>query len=256
MQNFIMRALCASLIWLLPLALWAVESDAERLFKDGNEFYREGKFSQALQCYAQLDSMGYQSGALYYNMGNAYYRLGAIGYAILYYEKAARLIGNDEDLLANLELARLRAKDRLQPIPPLFFDALAERLLETFSLGAAAIGALLSFYLLMGVVIAQIQKRAINPIALKTGFYVALASTAFFFAVFGANSYRDAARSDAIVVSATLQLKSEPSNDSKTLITVHEGLKVKIAREESEWVEIRLPNGEKGWAKASDIALI
>lgn len=256
MRQAIHRALRVSVIWLLPLASWAAESDAERLFKDGNQFYQEGKFSQALDCYAKLDSLGYQSGALYYNMGNAYYRLGSIGYAILYYEKAARLLGDDEDLLANLELARLRAKDRIQQAPPFFLDAFIERLLDAFSLNVAAIGAVVSFYLFIAVVIAQLQKRSINQIVLKTGFYVALVATAFFIVIFGANSYRDAARSEAVVISPTLNLKSEPNEDGKTIIVVHEGLKVSVARTVDGWLELRLPSGDKGWAKASDVAHI
>ncbi len=256
MQSVVKHVKCASVLWLLPLAVWATEIDAERLFKDGNQFYQEGQFAQALECYAKLDSLGYQSGALYYNIGNTYYRLGAIGYAILYYEKAAKLIGEDEDLRTNLELARLRTKDRIQPIPRFFLDAFVESLLQTFSMGAAAVGTVLSFYLLIGIVIMQIQKYAVNQVLLKVGFYVTLVATVFFILIFSAKSARDAARTEAIVISATLNLKSEPNHDSKTLVTVHEGLKVEIVREVNEWVEIRLPNGEKGWTKAGDVALI
>lgn len=187
MQSVVKHVKCASVLWLLPLAVWATEIDAERLFKDGNQFYQEGQFAQALECYAKLDSLGYQSGALYYNMGNTYYRLGAIGYAILYYEKAAKLIGEDEDLRTNLELARLRTKDRIQPVPRFSLDAFVESLLQTFFNGrCCSRHSAVVFYLLIGIVIMQIQKYAVNQVLLKVGFYVTLVATVFFILIFSA----------------------------------------------------------------------
>ncbi len=247
---------CVGLIGLLPLKLWAAEDDARQLFKEANQCYQDGKFNDALERYKKLESLGYQSGALYYNMGNTYYKLGAIGYAILYYERAAKLIGDDEDLIANLELARMRTKDRIQELSPFLLDAIVERWLGAFSLTGVAVATIVAFYLLMAIVIARLQKLPLNQTLMQVGFYVTLVITLFFAITFGAKSYHDAQRAEAIVVSPTLNLKSEPKDEAKTILTVHDGLKVSIMRQLDEWVEVRLPNGDKGWAKSTDIVQI
>ncbi len=252
----LIHTVCVGLIGLLPLKLWAAEDDAQQLFKEANQYYQDGKFNDALERYKKLESLGYQSGALYYNMGNTYYKLGAVGYAILYYEKAAKLIGDDEDLTANLELARMRTKDRIQELPPFLLDAIVERWLGTFSLTGVAIGTVVAFYLLIAIVIARLQRLPFNQTLMQAGFYVTLIITLFFAITFGAKSYHEAQRAEAIVISPTLNLKSEPKDEAKTILTVHDGLKVSIMRQLGEWVEVRLPNGDKGWAKFVDIAQI
>lgn len=248
--------ICLLILLALPPLAQAEAPNALQLFKEGNAAYQAGHFSEALQKYQLLDSLGYQSGALYYNIGNTYYKLGALGYAILYYEKARVLMPDDEDVRANLELAQFRTKDRLQAVPPLFLDALLQRILDIFSLTGAAIGLLVSFYLFIAILIAELRRLLPNRVVFLLGFYLSLTLTVLFGAVFAAKSYADATRNDAVVLSPTLNLKSEPRDDSKTIFVVHEGLKVSVVRQTGDWFELRLPNGDKGWAKRHDIGMI
>jgi tetratricopeptide (TPR) repeat protein len=74
-------------------------------FYQANDFYEKGQFQSAVDSYQKLLESGYESGNLYYNLGNAYFKLGNKGQAILYYEKARRLIPSDADLKANLAYA-------------------------------------------------------------------------------------------------------------------------------------------------------
>lgn len=74
-------------------------------FRQANDYYRKGQYEQALILYKKLDHLGYSSGSLYYNLGNTYFKLGKKGLAILYYEKARRLIPQDDDLKTNLAIA-------------------------------------------------------------------------------------------------------------------------------------------------------
>ena len=53
-----------------------------------------------------------QDGRLYYNLGNACFKSGKLGEAILWYERARRLLPHDEDIEANLRFANLVKKDR------------------------------------------------------------------------------------------------------------------------------------------------
>jgi hypothetical protein len=44
------------------------------LFAEGNQYYRNGHYEEALQTYLNIMQNGYESGALYYNIGNTYYK--------------------------------------------------------------------------------------------------------------------------------------------------------------------------------------
>ena len=60
---------------------------------------------------------GIENGRLFYNIGNIYFRLGDTGKAILNYRRAERFIPNDVNLQQNLNYARSRCVDRIDPKP-------------------------------------------------------------------------------------------------------------------------------------------
>ncbi|MFH1244966.1 MAG: tetratricopeptide repeat protein, partial [Candidatus Omnitrophota bacterium] len=68
---------------------------AGALFSQGNGYYAQEKFDQAITAYEQELSLGRESGPLYYNLGNAYFKSGQLGRAILNYLRAERLIPAD-----------------------------------------------------------------------------------------------------------------------------------------------------------------
>ena len=43
------------------------------------------------------------------------------------------------------------------------------------------------------------------------------------------------------------QVYIAPDYDSQEIITIHEGLKVRLLDQLSGWHKVRLPNGEVGW---------
>ncbi|MEI6863042.1 MAG: tetratricopeptide repeat protein, partial [Candidatus Omnitrophota bacterium] len=80
--------------------------DENRSFYTGNVYYEKKDYAKAMQNYRAALEMGIESGNLYYNMGNAYLKMGKVGYAVLFYEKAMRLIPQDGDLKSNMVYAR------------------------------------------------------------------------------------------------------------------------------------------------------
>jgi len=50
-----------------------------------------------------------------------------------------------------------------------------------------------------------------------------------------------------------VNVKSTPNEKGSDLFVIHSGLKVGITDQLNEWVEIRLPNGEKGWILAGQV---
>ena len=86
-------------------------------YQEGNRLYQEGDFEGALASYLRLVEAGFESGEVYYNIGNTYFKLGDVAPSILYFERARRLLPGDEDVQANLDLARSLTVDEIEPLP-------------------------------------------------------------------------------------------------------------------------------------------
>ena len=127
----------AALLFLILVAVPLRGDSREGLFLQGNRLYEAGDYRKALESYAAIAAMGYESGPLYFNLGNCYYKLNETGQAILHYERAARLIPGDEDLEVNLSLARLKVVDRIPELPRFRPLVLLERLVFYFPLNVS-----------------------------------------------------------------------------------------------------------------------
>ncbi len=247
------RALLVALFSVLLAPLLAQGTNATTTFNEANNLYTAGKYRDALALYTALDSLGYQSGELCYNLGNTYYKLGQIGKAILYYEKAKRFIEGDEDLQTNLALALARTKDKIPELPKFFLEALLERLLNVFSLGMLGFFVLLFLYGTAAIFIFQLRDLfGFNSLVGQIFKYAFLALFSLSLILFVLKSSRLATHREAIVLTPVVNLKSEPREQSTTISVIHEGLKVEISRKESEWLEVKLPDGTKGWIERRD----
>ena len=61
--------------------------------------------------------MGQHSGALYFNLGNSYYKTNNIAESIYYFEKAKKLLPNDEDIQINSSFAQNMTIDAIELLP-------------------------------------------------------------------------------------------------------------------------------------------
>ena len=61
-------------IFLFTIGLVYSQS-SDLLFNDGNEYYNNNQFDDAIEAYESILNKGFFSADLYYNLGNAYYRL-------------------------------------------------------------------------------------------------------------------------------------------------------------------------------------
>src|SRR5262245_11751225 len=94
---------------------------AEDLQEKANRYYRDRDYNNALKAYEQLLPDPRVSTDVLYNIGNCYYKMGQLGRAVLFYERAARLNPDDEDIAFNLRLAGLKTVDRIEPVPPIIY---------------------------------------------------------------------------------------------------------------------------------------
>ena len=239
------------LLWLAGTTAAAQGS----FFDEGNQRYQEGDFDGALERYAQILDQGLENGELYYNVGNAYFKLGQLGPAILYYERARRLMPGDDDLLANLELARSLTADAVAPLPRFWlFRAVG------WWVGLLGRPALIWIVTLAYLVATTSLMAAILRPATPLAFWArrTAIAAAIFTLVFGVNLVvRElglGASEEAIVMADEATVQSAPSEDTALQIfTVHEGTKVRIDRRSDDWAEIVLEDGTVGWAQAEHL---
>ncbi len=218
-------------------------------YQEGNRLYQEGDFEDALANYLRVVDAGFESGEVYYNIGNTYFKLGDLAQSILYYERARRLLPGDEDVQANLELARSLTVDEIEPLPRFWlFSGLewwVDLLPRTLLIAVVAT----SYLVGTGVVLLLILKRGVRLV--RWGRRIALASGVVFL-LFGLNlavrEFDVGRAQEAVVLQPQVDVKSAPLDDETlTVFTVHEGTKVRIDRLSEEWAEVVLEDGRVGW---------
>ncbi len=109
-------------------------SDLEKAqghFSRGVLQYDEQHYEQALSDFLKAEK--FQASAhLFFNTGNCYLKLGQKGYAVLYYEKAKRLLPQDPDIEHNLKHVRGLLKDRITPTPLRLSEKIIQSLDQSF----------------------------------------------------------------------------------------------------------------------------
>lgn len=104
--------------------LWNLYQEGEASFRQANELLQTDPakarvlFERAALCFEAVNREGgIENGRLFYNTGNVYFRLGDTGRAILNYRRAERFIPRDLNLQQNLNYARSRVVDKIEPKP-------------------------------------------------------------------------------------------------------------------------------------------
>ena len=224
-------------------------------FDEGNQRYQEGNFDGALERYAQILDNGLESGELYYNIGNTYFKLGELGPAILYYERARRLMPGDDDLLANLDLARSLTADDIAPLRGFWLFRTVGWWVGLLPRGALAWLVAIAYLTAIAAAILVILRP--STVLGAWGLRVAIAG-AIVTLVFGVNlAVRElgvGAAEEAVIMAEETAVQSAPSDDSALQIfAVHEGTKVRTDRRSDAWIEIILVDGKVGWVRADQL---
>ena len=252
MQSF-GRALLVGWIVISGLsAAWAPRvvgqsTEARRHFETGNEHYAQGDFQAAIGAYQAALGTGYASGALYYNLGNAYFHTDNLGPAILYYEKARRLLPNDPKLLHSLDVAQSAAE---APPPPVVqgWKALVAPLnpTNTFVLGC----------LLYGLGIGALIYRYWRQQALTMRWFdgALLAGGILLIGLALVTSYVDTLDRRTVVIAQTAPLYPTPTDQATRDTTLTAGTVLRLQRRQPSWTEVQLSSGHTGWMRTDALA--
>jgi tetratricopeptide (TPR) repeat protein len=226
-------------------------------YNKANELYAETKYNEAIETYEQLIKDDMLSTDIYFNLGNAYYKTNNIPSAILNYEKALKLQPDNEDAIFNLKLANGKTIDKIEAGPDLFIASTWNTLITSKTADNWAYYTIALFFLALILFVSYLISHQL--LIKKSGFYGGL-----FFMILGLFCWLMAAQNtayhersaEAIIFTETVTIKSEPNTTSEKLFTLHEGTKVKVIESTNDWTKIKLPNGNEGWLRVSDIRWI
>ena len=230
----------------------------EAFFDEGNRLYQEGDYAGAVEFYERILESGLESGELHYNLGNAWFRLGELGPALLHYERARRIMPRDDDLAANVALARALTVDRVTPLPSFWLFAVARWWIDLLPrpalLGVVSLAWLVA---MAALIVAVIGRGDLMRVWSRRAASVAGVATLVFGLSLMARELDVGRPDEAIVMAEEAAVRSAPSDDDELLIfTVHEGTKVRVERRSDAWVEIVLEDGKVGWVRSDRLTLI
>ncbi|MBU1196680.1 MAG: BatD family protein [Proteobacteria bacterium] len=258
----ILKLICVVLCFfgvfsLLPHTVFAgsVSADATAQspagFIDGINQYRSGNYSQAAKSFEAIAKQGIRNPYLFYNIGNAYLKSEDIGHAILWYERARRLMPADPDLNFNLDHARTFVTDKKESSPDImgvlfFWDTL----FKIKDIQMAAIGVCWLFFLWASI-------RTLQYKRILSGTGITLLSLVVFAAVIvGEHYYSDYASPRAVIIDTTVPVRSGISQSATQLFSLHEGTTVEIQEKKDGYVKIIFSKDKTGWIKDDQAIMI
>lgn len=225
--------------------------------QQANDLYASENYEKAFSEYSKILNGGHESPSLYYNMGNCRYRLENYTDAIYFYEKANLLAPYDEDILHNLQLARMHTYDKIEPMPQAALVRIFSDFISRFSSKFWAISSLTAFVLMLAA--AALYLFSIRKKRKAFGFFAGIilfviASASF---VVSQNVYQKTVKPQTgIIYGEAVSVKSAPDGDATELFIIHEGLKVSIDEQNDNWVEIKLADGRVGWIRKDRIRML
>lgn len=219
-------------------------SSTRELYEKGNEYYKQEKYKQAIDCYFKILNSGISNANVYYNLGNAYFKEKKIGYTILFYRRAIYLSPRDKEIKENLEYVRMILKDKKEEKQYLFpfilkihnFLNLKESILFT-SMLYFFIAILIFFYLCFE----KMKKMGILWIIILLIFILILSGISLGYKIYDFNVPY------AVVIAESVNIKSGPGFDYVTKFFIHQGAEVIIKQKRENWYEIYFSEDLIGW---------
>ena len=215
-----------------------------QLFYKAGIYYSDRDYTKALQQYDQILSSNLGSGNLYYNIGNSFFKLGKLGSAILFYEKAKRLMPQDSDLKANLSYAKsITGNETFQR--PLAIRII-EKPFEGYNLNMLA---LMAAALYLAVILISVI-FTINPILAKKFMFIyiiLIAALMYALSSFGLRYYDEEILKHGVVIVKEIEAKYEPIDKSTTYYTLREGDNMVVLNTRNGWRQVARPDGKIAW---------
>jgi tetratricopeptide (TPR) repeat protein len=230
----------------------AFGGDAGEIFLKGVSAYRSGDFEASAEAFESLAERGVQNGKLFYNLGNAYLKQDRLGYALLWYERALRLMPHDPDLKFNYDYALSLTRDEqgalASPLVRILF--FWKFLFSPKQVQWLAVGVNALFWLVL------LLRQVLGTRRMKTlacGLFM-LAAVAGLTAAY--NAYEAAWIREGVILADEATVRSGLTERATELFRLHAGAKIRIEREKENHYRIRYSEDKIGWIEKSDVGRI
>jgi len=252
MKNMLLRYGWAVIVVLTLTILAADGDEVHEIFVRGVAAYRSGDFDRSVKAFETLAEKGIQNGKLFYDLGNAYLKQERLGHAILWYERALRLMPDDPDLNFNYDYALSLTRDERgaseSPILRIIFFwkyIFTQKQLQWLSIVFNAV-----FWTIL------ILRQVLKHDRLKTlsyGMFLLAAVSALTVAY---NAYEATYVKAGVILAAEAPVRSGLTDQATELFLLHAGARVRIEREKGAYYRIRYSEGKIGWIEKSEVGRI
>lgn len=224
-------------------------TEPNQLFYAANYRYENRDYEKAIEGYVAIIDRGLESGNLYYNVGNAFLKLKKLGYAILCYEKAGRLIPQDGDLKSNLAYARsLAGVTSFEEGRRNFVLDAVKAPFRDFNLNAIAVsGAIL--YLFAALILSVFLLKPYLAKKLAFPSFIVIALFLLNLAALYVRYYDEEISKHAVVIQKEAECKYEPIDTSTTYYKLQEGDEAAVLKTRNGWRQVERPDGKRAWVK-------
>jgi hypothetical protein len=214
--------------------------------------YGAGRFATSAEKFAHLASRGIENGKLYYNAGNAFLKAGDIGRAVLWYERAKKLLPHDPDLRFNLAHAGTFVKDKSEAAGFDFTGMLFfwKNYLPPWLMIWTAIGLSVAFALYTGMRTRK-GKRVFTLAGILFFVAVILAGTTVCY-----DYYEKSHGRYAVILSSEASIRSGLSPEATTLFVLHAGTRVRVEEKRAGYLKIIFSRDKIGWVSSVDAEMI
>ena len=221
------------------------------LFEQANNEYRNQNYSIAISLYDSILNNGLESGELYYNLGNCYYKNQDWANAIWHYEKSL-IFKKEKKVLKNLNLTKQKIKDKIEPLPEIFYKKWWLKIVELFKIKTWQTFTLISLWSLLFFKIFEFIKKIRIRYVART-----LITLSLFFFLITYSAYNNIYNKEhAIIFVNSTIVNSAPSNSSTILFSLHSGTKVEIIEKIGNWLNVKIENGNTGWVEGSKCKML
>ncbi len=238
------------------------------LHNDACDHYEQGDFVGAKDRFLAAVLARWKNPYLFYNLGNSYFRMGDLGRAILFYERAKNLAPRDASIAYNLNLARSRIVDKVEPSKHNILAQLFMSIYLLFNVNEWTVVSLTLYLVFMALGLATVILRGepkreepdakTRPLRrLLKRIAAAVLALVLFSAINTVIKVRSYSGCDyGIIVAAAVKARSGPKDEFAEVFELHSGTKVRVRSSKDDWFQISLESGLSGWLPKDALEVI
>jgi tetratricopeptide (TPR) repeat protein len=218
-------------------------------FSSANQFYAEGKFSDAANLYEKILVSGAASPNLLFNYGNAEFKSGNLGKAIAAFRRAELIAPRDSEIRANLAFVRNQVQGAT------IRESFWQNWLGNLSLNEWTVFAMVAFWLTFLLLAAKQLRPALAP-KLRGASFILISLTILFGAATGLQAAEHFSKQTAVVIESQAMARSGPFDDAQNSFAVHDGAEFSVLDRHDNWIQIADGSGKTGWLQAKQVEIL